>query len=198
MDNDSRKREIAESFATRISQIDQQAEKEFISGVLDAIQTPPKQIPEPVFKEIFMPYLIGDKVPTAENDVIAHWVGLVGSAVDPAEIINTKGDVLFTVPPVYDTSDLTTVRSEKGMAFATIFEHYQDQSKIHGAIGKRFLVEELSNKAALDIPPSPAEGRGWLPALEYYGLVKRGTQSAQASVNQTPGDDDLEFDESTS
>ena len=198
MDENSRKREIAESFTRQISKIDQETERAFISGVLEAVQTPPKKIPEPVFREIFMPYLVGDKAPSAENDVLSHWVGLVGSGTDPADIVNTKGETLFQVPPVYDTSDLTTVRSEKGMGFAAIFEHYQEQSKVHGMLGKRFLVEELSNKAAANIPEGSLEGRGWLPALEYYGLITPTPKGSQASIKHLPGDDDLDFEDNAS
>jgi len=198
MDENSRKREIAESFTKQISKIDQETERAFISGVLEAVQAPPKKIPEPVFREIFMPYLVGDKVPNAENDVLAHWIGLVGSATDPADIVDTKGDTLFQVPPVYDTSDLSTIRSEKGMGFATIFEQYQEQSKVHGMLGKRFLVEELSNKAAANIPEGSLEGRGWLPALEYYGLVKPTHDATPLSTKHLPGDDDLDFEDAAS
>jgi hypothetical protein len=198
MSDNDRKREIAESFAKQISKIDQENERAFITGVLEAVQTPPKKIPEPVFREIFMPYLVGDKVPSAENDVLAHWVGLVGSGTDPADIVNTKGETLFQVPPVYDTSDLSTVRSEKGMGFATIFEHYQEQSKVHGMLGKRFLVEELSNKAAANIPEGSLEGHGWLPALKYYGLIKPTDTPTLLSTKHLPGDDDLDFEDSAS
>ena len=50
-----RLRQLADSFTKEIAQIDQDSERAFINDLIEAVSTPPKKIPEPVFREIFLP-----------------------------------------------------------------------------------------------------------------------------------------------
>jgi len=189
---------LAESFTKEIAKIDEESERAFINDLIDAVTTPPKKIPEPVFREIFLPYFTGERKPDPNNSAIAHWIGLVGSASDPADIVDVKGDVLFQVPPMYDSSVIDTRRNSKDAKnFATIFSVYEEEARVHPALGKKFLVEELSKKADVTIPEDMAEKSkySWDPVLKYYKLIPDTPENNKAQVNQTPGDDDLEFED---
>lgn len=189
---------LAESFTKEIAKIDEESERAFINDLIDAVTTPPKKIPEPVFREIFLPYFTGERKPDPNNSAIAHWIGLVGSASDPADIVDVKGDVLFQVPPMYDSSVIDTRRNSKDAKnFATIFSVYEEEARVHPALGKKFLVEELSKKADVTIPEDMAEKSkySWDPVLKYYKLIPDTPENNKTQVNQTPGDDDLEFED---
>lgn len=189
---------LAESFTKEIAKIDEESERAFINNLIDAVTTPPKKIPEPVFREIFLPYFTGERKPDPNNSAIAHWIGLVGSASDPADIVDVKGDVLFQVPPMYDSSVIDTRRNSKDAKnFATIFSVYEEEARVHPALGKKFLVEELSKKADVTIPEDMAEKSkySWDPVLKYYKLIPDTPEKGKVQENQTPGDDDLEFED---
>jgi len=189
---------LAESFTKEIAKIDEESERAFINDLIDAVTTPPKKIPEPVFREIFLPYFTGERKPDPNNSAIAHWIGLVGSASDPADIVDVKGDVLFQVPPMYDSSVIDTRRNSKDAKnFATIFSVYEEEARVHPALGKKFLVEELSKKADVTIPEDMAEKSkySWDPVLKYYKLIPDTPEKGKVQENQTPGDDDLEFED---
>lgn len=189
---------LAESFTKEIAKIDEESERAFINDLIDAVTTPPKKIPEPVFREIFLPYFTGERKPDPNNSAIAHWIGLVGSASDPADIVDVKGEVLFQVPPMYDSSVIDTRRNSKDAKnFATIFSVYEEEARVHPALGKKFLVEELSKKADVTIPEDMAEKSkySWDPVLKYYKLIPDTPEKGKVQENQTPGDDDLEFED---
>lgn len=193
-----RLRQLAESFTKEIAKIDEESERAFINDLIDAVTTPPKKIPEPVFREIFLPYFTGERKPDPNNSAIAHWIGLVGSASDPADIVDVKGEVLFQVPPMYDSSVIDTRRNSKDAKnFATIFSVYEEEARVHPALGKKFLVEELSKKADVTIPEDMAEKSkySWDPVLKYYKLIPDTPEKGKVQENQTPGDDDLEFED---
>ena len=52
---EERRRRFAENITKQIETIDMEAERDFINSVTETITEPLKKIPEPVFKEIFMP-----------------------------------------------------------------------------------------------------------------------------------------------
>lgn len=193
-DND-RKRALAHSFQQRLSTIDTEGERAFITELVDQISTPRCKIPEPVFREIFLPYFMGEKLPDADHTPFAHWIGLVGSASEPADVVNVKGETLFEVPPLYDSSVIDpTKKNAEAHDFATIFSVYQDESKVHPVYGQRYLVDQLTKKASVGLPENnETHHYSWLPALKHYNLVKEEngqTIAAPGSIS----DDDLSFD----
>lgn len=185
-------KEIADKFTEQISKVDMKVESDFINGVLEAITTPKVKIPEPVFREIFLDYFTGEKVPSKTEDAISHWVGLVGSATESAEVVNVKGEVLFEVPPMYDSSRVNTVKDDgDNTNLGTIFTVYSEQASVHRALGNRYLAEELAKKTRYIDNGERKEGPTWEPVLRYYGLVPE--QQAALENKAVNTDDDLEF-----
>lgn len=185
-------KDIADKFTEQISKINMEGEREFINELMDAIETPKVKIPEPVFREIFLPYFTGEKKATKSEEAVAHWVGLVGSATESAEVVSVKGEVLFEVPPMYDSDKINTVKKETDMTnLGSIFSNYAEQAVVHQALGQRYLAEELAKKTQY-IEPNKDTGKSWEPVLKYYGLIKQEEEKVKTQVN---GDDDLEFDD---
>ena len=187
-------RVLAAQLTDEISKIDMEAEKTFINDLLEAVAVPKARIPEPVFREIFLPYFTGEKEASRNEDAIAHWVGLVGSGTESADVVNVKGEILFEVPPMYDSSRISTVKTDDDTTnLGTIFTVYAEQASVHSALGNKYLGEELAKKTKYFKQDHP-EGPTWKPVLEYYGLIKK-EPMAGAQVGSGNSDDDLVFDE---
>jgi len=189
---ESRNQALQEAFRKSAGQIDAAAESEFIKDLVSTITEPLKKIPEPVFREIFLPYFTGEKKADKNNEAIANWIGLIGSATSPAEVVSVTGDVLFEVPPMVDSSLVNTNGGEKdGFTFSTIFQEYEDQNKVHPALGQRVLVEELAQRGADTLPDDKPRKYSWAPILKHYKLIDEKTGVPVAK--QLPGDEDLDF-----
>lgn len=183
----------AAALSEKIGVIDEENERQFIRGMIDAIQEPPVKIPEAVFREIFLPYFIGSKIPDANSNPVAHWAGLVGGATEPADVIDVKGDVIYRVPPLYDTARIDAGKADKGLGFAAIFETYRDQASVHAALGINYLIEQLTNKADKNLPSGTGEDKGWETILRHYNLIEDAAGPKSEASTAVPGDDGLEF-----
>lgn len=194
------KKEVMEQLAAEIAETNLSGEKDFINNMMAEVNIPPVKVPEPVFRELFLPYLIGEKSPSQDDDTLNHWMGLVDGASTPVDIIGTTGEVLFKVPPLYDTSVLSTDRH--GASFAEIFRTYSEEALLHQGLGRNYLVDQLAHKVVSTIPNEENRPKNaWAPILEYYGLNGK-SRSLSGSAFQKPGgsptvygDDDLEFND---
>lgn len=196
-------RELAHKYADALTKRDLNHEKAIINNIMDQIQDEVKAIPEPVFRELFLPYFTGEKQMTAEQNAAQHWMGLVGSPTMPADVVNIKGEVLFTVPPLIDTSNLNTLNKDRRQGFASIFINFQEQAKLHANLGVQELSQGLARKTG-EIMPEPgtptSSQYSWNGCLNYYraqGLINDGVQVAQPNqaVSAAPGDEDMTFND---
>ena len=185
----------AERFMEKLTEIDLTPAKEFINDFMAVADVPPKNIPEPVFREIFMPFFLGEQIEHNQDDLLAHWIGLVGSASDPANVVDIQGNTLFQVPPVCDTSQIDVMsRDPSADNFNKVFENFADEMKVHPALGARYLAEQLSKKLDTNLHGAHAAPSkySWKPVLEYYHLVPNETavKASQAAAS----DDDFNFE----
>jgi hypothetical protein len=188
----SRTDELRKAFSESIGQIDPAFEKDFINDLANAVSEPLKRIPEPVFREIFLPYFTGDKLPDRSNDAISHWVGLVGSATSEAEVVNTRGDVIFRVPALYDTTVINSSASKsRGASFSAIFDQYEDNSKIHKDMARGYLANALAEKGGVGISDQKDAQNAWLPILKHYKLVD--DKGIRPGTTEVPGDEGFDF-----
>ena len=185
----------AEDLMKKLTAVDMAPAAAFIDEYITATTEPPRRIPEPVFRELFLPFFLGERPAEEQPELIAHWIGLIGSASLPADIVDATGTVLFQVPPVYDTDQLDTMsRNPKGDSFQKVFTNYADDLKVHPAIGARYLAEQLTLKLDTNLHGEQASSSSysWRPALEYYKLVPTKTESSVAAA--TTSDDDFDFE----
>lgn len=194
MSEHDRAAKLKASISESYGKIDTEEQREFINNLLEVIEVPVKKIPEPVFKEIFWPYFTGERKADANSPAISHWIGLVGSASAEAEVVDIKGNVLFKVPPMYDSDRLDTLTQTKGTSnFAAIFENAVGQARVHPSMGQKYLAEELSKKLLDRLPENP-NGHSWRPVFEHYGLIKK-AEAVAANTAAKQNDDDLEWDD---
>ena len=186
---------IAEQFMSKLTKVDMAPAQAFITEYEQATSEPNRKIPEPVFRELFMPFFLGERPAEEQPELLAHWIGLVGSASLPADIVDVSGNVLFQIPPVYDTAQLDVLsRNPDADNFQKVFTNYIDDSKLHPAIGQRYLAEQLSKKLDTNLngEQATASKYSWRPALEYYKLIT--PAAATSSSTAAASDDDFDFE----
>lgn len=194
-EKEKRLQDRAQSLLSKLNTIDLQEQEEFIDGVLKEIETPVVRIPEPVFREIFLPYFVGDKLPDEQHNPIAHWAGLVGSASEPADVVGINGEKLFTVPPMYDTSKINPLyHGPDTHGFASIYTEYVEQSRVHRERGLSYFVTELAKKADEMLPEGRPDQYSWKPVLDYYHLSDKGPADRPVGEPSSISDDDLDFE----
>lgn len=190
---EARRRRFAENITKQIETVDMEAEREFIDQVMEDITEPLKKIPEPVFREIFMPYFTGEKKPTEKDPAIAHWAGLVNGGTESAEVVNVKGETLFIVPPLYDSRRIKTLRDGKSQSYSSIFTEFADQSTVHKPSATREMAGQLAKKLdkAIDEGKNTSK-EGWEKIRQHYGLTPK-TEQAQLKSKPT-AESDPDFD----
>ena len=97
---DTKQVDIAE-LAERAKQREIDALKSFISEVKDDFTLPVAKIPENVFVDYFLDHFkaLNNNV-EVDPTLTAKWVSIVGSPYSPADIVDSKGDKLYSVPPI--------------------------------------------------------------------------------------------------
>lgn len=173
--------------------VDRAESSSYIDDLIKTVDLPNPKIPENVFKELFYPYLIGDKESSDDNQVLAHWCGVVGSASQEVDIVNVKGDVLFTVPPVYDTSVIATTDKLPLPSFGAIFTELGEQAMIHPDIARGYFKEAIVPKFQSKV--GETDMSAWIPALTFYGLMKPDDNKAPTGEKQAIiPEDEMKFD----
>lgn len=154
--------------------------------------TPPKRVPEPVFREIFLPFFTGEREASESEDAICSWMGLVGGGGAEAVVCDPAGNVLFTVPPIYDTSLVSLKLSDKGGINGVIRE-YVDTREQNARLANTVLTNGLAQSLVSSVPePASTKPSAWEPIFRHYNLLP--PAQAEAVKSTTPSDDDYTFE----
>lgn len=146
--------------------------KEIVEGLAPVVQT--NQFPEALFLQHFFPFFIGD-VPATQLINNTTWIDKVaGSSHNPVDIIDAAGQVLFTVPPMFDTSVLDQAQSG-GQTMTLVERHYSRLKEIDVSGSQQFLKNTLSSIHVKDKPTEQlyANFRAWNDILIRYGRADR-------------------------
>ena len=135
-----------------------------------------KQLPEEIFVREFLPYFRGEPVPEGRPNMMATWIGIAGSATAEVTIMDEKGQPLFNIPPVLDTTFLSAKRSDN------VLEHYDRIVDHSNLIANNlpqeatvFLENALTNKIngmVVDRPSMNMQSRWEAIFKRYYAPVE--------------------------
>jgi len=181
-------KKVTQRLVAAIQTLDQVAAQSEIDEVMDEIQAEPDvKVPEHVFREIFLPVFSGQL--KEDKDFIAHWIGLVGSPVSSADVVDPQGNVLFKVPPIYETDRLSTER--QGPRYESFLMEYSEQSKLHPALGQKIFVESSAEKLETAFADKTPNVQGWRTVFQYYGMIPT-TGATPSEVVKRSVEDDFE------
>lgn len=138
------------------------------------------KIPEPVFRQVFLPYFTGEADADKNFRHLQQWAGLTGSATTWADVVNEKGEVIFEVPPPLNTDDLNVEKTGRGTA--GILTEFASQMRLHPALGAQVLAENWPDKLETILGDENKVSKGeqaWAKIRQHYNIEpKDGTAPA--------------------
>lgn len=127
------------------------------------------RIPEIIFVRDFLPMFAGE-VPY-NQDLIAVWYQISGGAFNRVNIVDRKGDVVNTVPPIIDRNVLPT-DNKRGESTYSLFVQHESLSQISPMAAQGELSNQLTHKyiptVGNDVNDSPLKLE-WSKLFAAYG-----------------------------
>jgi hypothetical protein len=151
---------------------------------------PVAKLPEEIFSKHFLPYFSGEKTPTQDKPVFAEWISVAGTPMSPVDIIDKNNEVLFRVPPMFDTGMMTQLQ---GRTMREIFKQYELYNNNLPQVANNFLTKALTAKSeGYDSVSLTKAQEEWNSILQRYDLGEK-TKIAEKNAN-VQIDDDLIYD----
>lgn len=150
-------------------------------------------IPESVFKTVFLPYFSGEsKLPINEN-IIANWIGIAGSPYAEVGVIDEQGNVLFRVPGMFDSGNIDPTKRNPIGNMDSICREYQLRSLHIPKLAERFAdgVALAQEKVIGDTDTRTPAANRWTEILSRYN--KAGSTATPSTVTKVEDIDDLEY-----
>jgi len=150
------------------------------------------KLPENIFKNYFLPVISGVTTDQNYSKVMEEWISVAGTAMSSVDIINDNGEVLFTTPPILDTSVINKMKnSDNDKSFTSILENYAVRNVNFPPEAKAFLRNELNKKLDTIGTDTPNITTNWKKIFTKYGLVEDKHSEEETRLKS---DDDLEYD----
>ena len=134
---------------------------------------PHNKIPEPIFVAHFLPYFTGKKVEDPARNPMAEWIGVAGSATSKVDVIDDAGEVLFTVPPMMD-STIINLNQTGGKRLNDLVTDYQLHRESLPGAAANFYNREFNNKLKQIVPGHVDEtqaSKQWRSIFDRYNVV---------------------------
>lgn len=170
--------------------------EEMLNGIINTHA----QLPEHIFVRDFLPIFAG-KVPLNKvKDFIQVWVSISGAPTSPVDIIDRKGEVLFTVPGLFDTNFIDPSKKDGSMNFAEIVHFAKLHNSISPSLEKKVFIDNVQKKIDNMQKKSPAFARNikaWQDIFDRYGITEQKeekTVSINGLVKQTSNTSDDDFE----
>jgi len=148
------------------------------------------KLPEEVFVKEFLPFFSGQVTRESRPNTLATWIGIAGSPAAEVAVVDQKGDVIYNVPGVFDTSFLTLNRGkERGGDYDQIIDQSNMLKTNLPQEGNRYLTEALAHKFKTieqKAVVSPNEQR-WVNIFHRYGIDVPGHDDPSNSKNKPNG-----------
>ena len=141
-------------------------------------------IPEAEFTYRYLPLFMGEYTEKEAPKVISAWIKIATTPTSPVHVVDTDGEVLFTVPPLVDTSRLEITDNDHFAYAAAILNTYRTNQPERGAV--MFEAETknaLANSVAVHEPTSGLEGM-----YRYYGITDAAPSTPAPVVEDVLGD----------
>lgn len=172
------------------------------NAIFNALGEPIKgKFPAHLFKEQFLPFFSGQVQMTPDNDFIAHWITIAGSASSEVELLGADGRVVAVVPPIVDTSIISAEANVDTKEFSDITAESEMLSGQSPVLAKNYFYRELSRKGETLIDNNTSEvlnarEQAWHDLMGYFGVQLPGssTHDKEKPVEGLSVDDELIYD----
>jgi len=154
------------------------------------------RLPERHFREIYLPMFAGDAKLNYPVD-LNHWVNFAGNPYREVDIINERGEVLYTVPPVLDRHSVNPMDgSETRTSIAHAISTAQQYGRIHPSQGVNYLNAELTERALIMKVPANVlkDLETWNAIFQRYNRPPIIQAQAEQVKPVVRPDDDFDFE----
>lgn len=157
------------------------------------------QIPENVFRELFLPHFAGTSKDgeAGMRNAIEHWTGLVGGNTE-AELIDTAGNVSVIVPPLFDDNmisnnyktSLSRVVENAMNAYADDAKQLPARANAELAVTSAEIVSDVLKNNAQAVEKNT---QAWANLFAHFGLLPKTSENSSVGP-AAPIPDDMQFD----
>ncbi|MFA5623268.1 MAG: hypothetical protein WC981_03500 [Candidatus Dojkabacteria bacterium] len=150
------------------------------------------KISEEGFK-YFLPYFSGELPLSKDNNVVAQWISIAGTPMSEVVVVDAKGQVVFTVPPLFDSNGINITNRRERNSFADISSDFIRMNVSTPIAANNFLNNSLHKKVEeiVDHNHKPTMNQErWNSILKRYGKeVESETKETKTSSNDNASDD---------
>lgn len=153
------------------------------------LQNDHAKLPEDVFRHHFLPFFTGE-VPKDRN-CIAEWIGIAGTPTSKVDVVSPAGDVLFTVPPVLDSS-IVNLGQVGGKRIKDLVIEYNLHTEGLPGAASAFANNVIVPHMQKIVPGHSDEteaSKDWNKVFDYYGLNPNAKAEEAKADESNPGDD---------
>jgi hypothetical protein len=137
-----------------------------------------KRMPERIFVGLWLPFFYEGRNEFYPELSFAMWSNFAGNEYREVDVVNTKGEVLFTVPPRFDRAGINALIGKDrtnlpGGNIMNVIKNAELKSRVSPNDGRMFLNHHLKQRALLmgNIPPSVKVNIDrWNAIFKRYGL----------------------------
>jgi len=159
------------------------------------INNPKVRLPENVFVNYFLPFFSGTATAESINarNVISEWIGVAGTAMAEVDIIDVSGQVIFTVPALFDTDMINIAAKQAGQSMSDIVNEYSLRKAGVPQAATNYLntaLFNLGNGITRESNHADAIALRWAGIFQRYGIAgSNNTNSSKLATQDNPGDD---------
>jgi hypothetical protein len=145
-------------------------------------------LPEPVFVNSFLPFFAGQTVTSDIN--VSTWVGIAGNPYRSVNIVGANGEVLYTIPPLFDREALDPNKRQIGVSpMQHVMKTYEQFMQLSPQRARSYLDQELAKRnLAVDARENIISNLHiWNAIFARYNLplIQGGPQSPSTSASSS-------------
>jgi hypothetical protein len=154
-------------------------------------EVPRAKLPEHIFKNLFLPVLSGAVNVEEADRIYVYWISVAGSPTAEIDVIDTKNNVLFTLPPVINSEMINSV--DRRTALQDIYTEGKLRENNLPILGQQYLIPRLGNKVQ-EFLSSTTDDRAIkiTEILARYDIKPKNTEVKQVTA-VIDDDDDLVY-----
>jgi hypothetical protein len=127
-----------------------------------------KRIPENIFRRHFVAFFSGVKS-AYDAELLEHWYKIAGTPYEEVDLVDERGNVVATVPPVLDRDSIPIVATRQpGMSVDFALDNEAQQATLSPRLATTRLATTLTEKFV-----NPSEGRKAALSQRWEELLKR-------------------------
>lgn len=141
----------ASQLSKKVFEQEQQRLQKSINEAYESLVVQPMQqikvLPEQIFVEVFLPVFCGERRIEDYPNCFIDWISIAGSPNMEVGIIDEMNQLLFKVPPLFDTQIIPLNHDRHSKSYSEIFEMYELHNRRLSITGENYITQAIEEKA---------------------------------------------------